>query len=443
MLPSLTYGSGVARTGRTLQALDRRGPATRPVSAGVGPPASAGVGAVLDDAATLRGGLLSSTDVGSANRARLLQALVDDGPTSRADLARRINVPRATISTIVTGLLEAGVLQEDPPQPPLDGIGKPPRPLWFAPDALLCGAISVSRGSVDTAVINARGEILARGRSQISADGATGALDDEIVAAASSVLRAFRGRLTGIGLTVPALCHTDSMQVLACTPIPSLVGTRLPPLLSEAFGVPCVLEQDVRAFAVGEKWFGLGRGLPDFAALQFGVGVGAGIVLTGHLMSGRGGHSVQLGHTCVDPDGIACSCGLRGCWETLAGHRWLRNEAVRRGVPGGRDTTPKRLAGRKAAGDEAAAGLLAAYGDNLAIGMANLVQLLSLQLFIIHGDVVHAGEEFRAELQSKVVARCLPALAAGVRVEYSALDQDAGLLGAAATVLTRRLGVAP
>ncbi|MET3806353.1 putative NBD/HSP70 family sugar kinase [Nakamurella sp. UYEF19] len=386
-------------------------------------------------------GLLSSSDVGSANRARLLQALVDDGPTSRADLARRINVPRATISSIVTPLLETGVLQEDQPRPPIDGIGKPPRPLWFARGALLCGALSVSRGAVEIAVVNARGEILAREHAAVRTDGPTAALDRQIIAAAGPVLLPFRGRLNGIGLTVPALCDSETRRVVACTPAPGLVGTHLPHLLHDTFGVPCILEQDVRAFAVGERWFGLGRGTRDFAALQFGVGVGAGVMLAGHLLSGRNGHTVQLGHTSVDANGLPCSCGLRGCWETLAGSRWLRTEAVRRTIPGGRHTTPRRLAGRQATGDTAAADLLADYGDNLAIGIANLVQLLSLQLFIIHGDVVHAGETFRADLQARVLTRCMPALADGVRVEFSELDQDSGLLGAAAAVLTHQLGV--
>ncbi|SDP20185.1 Sugar kinase of the NBD/HSP70 family, may contain an N-terminal HTH domain [Nakamurella panacisegetis] len=386
-------------------------------------------------------GLLSSSDVGSANRARLLQSLVDDGPASRAELARRIKVPRATISSIVSGLLDSGVLIEEEPQPPVDGIGKPPRPLWFAPDALQCGAISVSRGAVDVAVVNARGEILSRRRVPIAPDGRTAELDRQILAAASAALADFRGRLSGIGLTVPALCDSRTSAVVACTPVPGLVGTRLPQLLAERFGVPCVLEQDVRAFAVGEKWFGQARGVRDFAALQFGVGVGAGVMLLGHLVSGRDGHTVQLGHTCVDPAGRPCSCGLRGCWETLTSSHWLRSEAVLRGIPGGRDTTPKRLAGRAAAGDQLAASLLADFSDNIAIGIANLVQLLSLQLFIIHGDVVHAGESFRAHLQASVLQRCMPALAHGVRVEFSELDQDSGLLGAAATVLTRELGV--
>ena len=194
-----------------------------------------GATAALPSRGPIARGLLSSSDVGSTNRGRVLQALVDDGPASRADLARRINVPRATISSIVTGLLDAGILQEDAPQPPTDGIGKPPRPLWFAPQALLCGAISVGRGAVEVAVVNARGEILVRAHTAVGLTGSTAQLDRQITAAAASVLTPFIGRLSGVGLTVPALCNPETMEVVACTPVPALVGTRLPVLLQQAF----------------------------------------------------------------------------------------------------------------------------------------------------------------------------------------------------------------
>ncbi len=84
--------------------------------------------------------------------------------------------------------------------------------------------------------------------------------------------------------------------------------------------------------------------------------------------------------------------------------------------------------------------MLEDYADNLAIGMANLVQLLSLRVFIVHGDVVHAGEDFRSALQQRVVTRSMPALADGIEVLFSELDQDSGLLGAAAIVLSHHLG---
>ncbi len=386
-------------------------------------------------------GLLSSTDVGSTNRARLLQALVDRGPSSRADLARVIDVPRATVSTIVNGLLAAGVLEENEPRAPAEGIGKPSRPLWFGRDAALCGAITVDAGAVEVAIVDARGEIRSRAVGPLAADRSRAKVERQVLAVATPVLGAHAGQLTGIGMTAPALCDPQAGQVVACTPVPGLVGTRLPTLLADQFDCPVLLEQDVRAFAVGEKWFGVARGCEDFAALQLGVGVGAGIMLMGHLFNGHTAYTAQLGHTCVDVNGIACTCGLRGCWETIASTRWLRAESARRGIAGGRSTSPRRLARRAAAGDLAAARLMSDYIDNLSIGIASLVQLLSLQLFILHGEVVHAGEDLRRQLEERVIARSLPALGEGVRIVFSELDQDSVLLGAAATVLTRHFGI--
>jgi len=389
----------------------------------------------------LRAGLLSSSDVGTANRARVLQALFEGGPTSRADLARQINVQRATVSTIVSGLMRDGVLVEEEARPSAEGIGKPGRPLAFAPEALLCGAVALSQGHVEIAVVDARGVLLARKRESIPARCPTPELEHRVLRAAEGVLVAFRGRLTGVGLTVPALCDPEAGRVLVCTAVPGLVGSNLPAELSQRFGAPVRLEQDVRAFAIGEKWFGQGRGRSDFAALQIDIGVGAGVMLPGQLLAGVRGYTTQLGHTCVDREGDWCTCGLRGCWETVASTRWLRAESVRRGIPGGHETTPGRLAKRAAAGDSAAREVLDVYADNLALGLANLVQLLSLRVFILHGNVVLAGEPFRAELQRRVIARSMPALADGIEVLYSELDQDSGLLGAAAMVLAKHLGV--
>src|SRR5690606_18665853 len=136
-------------------------------------------------------------------------------------------------------------------------------------------------------------------------------------------------------------CDEETGEVLACTPVPALVGTRLPRVLAERTDAHVVVEEDARALAVGQRWFGQAKGVDDFAALEIGAGIGAGIILGGRLYR-QGPTTPEIGHTCVDVRGERCRCGLVGCWETIASLRWLRREASARQVPGARSTTPAR-----------------------------------------------------------------------------------------------------
>jgi predicted NBD/HSP70 family sugar kinase len=350
-------------------------------------------------------------------------------------------VPRATIGGIVKGLLDAGVLEESAPQRPAAGIGKPARPLWFGARAGLSGAVLVHAGQVETAVVNARGDVLARRSATFSANAGRDRLEQELLAAVAPVLDRHRGELHGIGVALPAACDPATGRVAACTTVPGLVDTRLPALLAERTGAGVLVEEDARALAVGQRWFGQARGIDDFAALQIGAGIGAGIMLGGHLHRGRDVPNSEVGHTCVDLGGRRCACGLRGCWETIASSRWLRAEASDRGVAGGRTITPGRLARRAEGGDAAARDLLETYADHVAVGIANLVQVLPLRLFILHGDVIDGGEALLAEIREAVRRRTLPIFADEARVEFAAADREFGLLGAAATALMRSLEI--
>lgn len=384
--------------------------------------------------------LLSSGDVGAQNKARIFQALADHGPLSRADLARMAKVPRATIGAIVSSLIASGLLEERTAQRPVATVGQPPRPLWFGPRLGILGAVLIQPGSMRVAVVNVLGQVVTSGEVSFPVTASRDDLQERLVTGAMNVLGDFEGQLAGIGIAVPAICDSERAEVLACTPLPGLAGTQLPRDLEQRAGAPVVLEEDVRALALGERWFGQARGVEDFAALQIGEGIGAAIMTGGRLRHGELTIS-EVGHTCVDLHGDPCPCGLTGCWETIAALRWLRREASRLGMPGGRTATPELLALQARNGNAAAADLLAVYADHVAVGLANLVHLLSLPLFILHGQVIGGGNQLRDEIQAAVGRRTLPQLTSQPRVEFSKLDQDAGLLGAAAAVLTRQLGI--
>ncbi|WP_162529283.1 ROK family protein [Segeticoccus rhizosphaerae] len=388
--------------------------------------------------------IISAAEVGRANRARIVQALADRGPLSRADLARITNVPRATIGSIVKSLLSSGWLEEGQPRPPADGIGKPGTPLWFGRHAGLSGAIHVQPRRVVTAVVNAAGDILSTHRHKIPARTSTEGVVSVILNAAAQEFHHDMDELTGIGLALPAAVDRQTGEVMACTPLPALVGSHLRQRLEDLTQVPTVVEEDVTTLALGQRWFGQARGVDDFAALQIGDGIGAAVMLGGHLLRSRVGLS-EIGHTCVDLRGQKCTCGLIGCWETVASNNWLRHTARQLDITTSPKLTPHRLVRLATSGDKAAQGLADMYAINVAVGIANLVQFLALPVLVLHGDIVGGGEYLRSRVEQAVIARTFPAHVSGrvgqLEIQLAHNDADACLLGAAASVLSRTLHI--
>lgn len=386
--------------------------------------------------------LLTPRLIGDVNRSRILGAFCDHGPTTRADLARLASVPRATIGAIAQGLIDDGLLEELEPDRSSGKVGKPGRPLWFRRDAGRSAAVVFDAAGCQAALVNARGEVLARNRSDLDVMAAdASALKGAVAAAISGVLPA-TGTVLGIGLAIPGVCDTATGTILGSTQLPSAAGTGLSRGLAATFGLPVLVDNDARIQALGEKWFGDGRGVPTFASVQTGDGLGVGLVLRGTLYRGEDGRTGELGHTVVDRHGAACACGMTGCWETIATRRWLRSQADELGLPSAAGLDAQQLSALADGGNAAALRLRDAYADNLSIGLANLVHVMGLPRLLLHGDVVGGGEPLRAGIADHLRERLLPHLRDEVIVSFSPLDTDAGLLGAAGLVLSETFALA-
>ncbi len=395
------------------------------------------------DQPSFNGALLSPSRIGDVNRSLVLRALCDHGPLSRAELARMAAVTRATIGNIVQDLIESGMVSELEPRTGAGLVGKPATPVWFAPRAGLSGAAALGQGTCEVALVSARGEVLDSVDLDFDPESTTStSAANAIVKGLKQVLPASGDEVLGVGIAVPGVCDTDTGTILGSGQLPGLQGTQLIERVSAKVQPPVMLDNDARAQALGEKWFGEGRGVPSFASVQTGHGLGLGLVIDGVIMRSPHGDAGELGHTCVVAHGgEKCRCGLVGCWETLATLRWLRAEAGALRLKGARALDARRLVAMAKRSVEAA-GLLDRYADNLAIGLANLLILLSPQRIILHGDAVGGGEPFRELLETKLRARVLGNLADRVELVLSELDQRAGLLGAAGLVLSETFRLA-
>jgi len=248
--------------------------------------------------------------------------------------------------------------------------------------------------------------------------------------------------LLGIGAAVPGVCDASTGAVIGSAQIPALDGFALGPALAQALGRNVLIDNDSRAQALGEKWFGDGRGYRDFAALQTGLGLGVGLVINGQVFRGENGRVGEIGHVPLVVDGARCVCGLVGCWETIATLPWARAEARTLKLPKAASIDAAALARLAAEGSKPAEQLLERYADNLSIGLATIVQLLNPSRIILHGDAVGGGDDFRAEIEERTRSRCLPHLRDSLDIVLSSLDQQAGLLGAAGLVLSETFNLA-
>ena len=209
----------------------------------------------------------------------------------------------------------------------------------------------------------------------------------------------------GIGSPGPINLHTGVLGLL-----PNLPGWDNFPLrdaLAEATGLPVTLESDANAAAIAEWKLGAGRatGLDSMGMITLGTGVGSGLILKGHVWQGMFGMGGEVGHATVEPGGLLCGCGSRGCLEMYASANGLMRlarvaakepdaSAAMRESGGSASLTPLAVALLAGDGDAAAQRAFSRLGTYLGIGIANLINTLDLPMIVIGGGVASAWELF-------------------------------------------------
>jgi len=236
------------------------------------------------------------------------------------------------------------------------------------------------------------------------------ALLDVIVGVITEV-RASLGEVpAAIGVGIPGLI--DRRGRLAIGPnLPGIADLPIGNELRARMGVPIAVDNDAACAAWAEVKLGAARGASEAFMVTLGTGIGGGVVMDGKLQRGHNGFAGEPGHMVVEPDGIPCPCGRRGCWERYASGSGLARLA-RDAAESGRGARLVELAGETALvqgehvaiaageGDEEAIDVFRQFGWWTALGIANIVDLLDPAIVVIGGGLVEAGEIMLAPTRS-------------------------------------------
>ncbi len=300
---------------------------------------------------------------------------------------------------------------------------------------------------------------------------------DHVIRDMSGAIRSLGGKhqhngsLLGIGIGVPGIIDMKTGMLRESPNLPGWAGTPVQQEIEQQLRTRVILENDANAAAFGEKWLGAARDVDDMAMLTLGTGVGGGIVLGGRIWHGMTGMAGEFGHITVDPEGVPCPCGNRGCLERYASATAvvrMAREAIANNVAPGLsraansdpEFSAKAVYNLAIQGDEEARKIFRRVGHALGIVLADLVNALNLPMYVVGGGVSSAWEAFSPVIfeelrrRSMVYAATAPpsgtseAQGASAQVEpggptrtvitRALLGSDAGLYGAARLPMVSR-----
>lgn len=265
----------------------------------------------------------------------------------------------------------------------------------------------------------------------------------DMCAAVTEVGGRLRGlQFAGIGIGVPGIIDLASGYIRRSPNLPGWSDFPVRDDIERRLGVQVVLENDANAAALGEKRAGAGRNVASLCMLTLGTGVGGGLILEDKIWHGMDGMAGELGHMSIDPNGALCGCGNHGCIEAYASASAITNMAMA-AIRVGRSPRMARESeqlGELSAeivyvmakqGDTVAREIFDLVGRSLGVAVSNLINAFNLPLYVLGGGVARAWDVFGETLMAEVRKRSLVYRSTQTRIEPSALDSEAGLIGAA------------
>ncbi len=258
-----------------------------------------------------------------SNERLVLRTVFEQGPLSRADVARATGLTRTTVSDVVEGLIGDGLAREMGVGPSTGG--KAPILLEVPADARHLVGVDVDRDRLSGAIVNLRGEVRGRASRDLAGRDGPEALDD-LASLVTELTRAALVPLAGIGVGTPGLVDTATGVVRWAVGL-EWCDVAVGPRLAELTGLPVIVVNDSQAAAMGEWAFGRHDASTAMIVLKVGEGIGAGIVIGGRLYPGDDAGAGEIGHTRVGEGEALCRCGGRGCLETVASLRAVLERA--------------------------------------------------------------------------------------------------------------------
>lgn len=359
---------------------------------------------------------------------------------SRAELARRTDLSRSTVSELIDVLMDHRLVRES-------GIGEShggrrPIILEFIDDAWFILGVDIGAAHVSVCLTDLR----CQQRAWVSAghpvrddpDG-TRALVASLCDQVLAEVKDSSARLVGIGVGVPSPVDPRRPDTLSELVLPAWHGVGVKASLEARYRVPVLVDNDANLGALAESFWGRSKGVSESCFVKVATGIGSGHIIRGQIYRGASGVAGEIGHMTIDEHGERCLCGLRGCLVTSVGSAALLSRARAKGAAPSVTASISALEDAAIAGDAHAIAVIEEAADHLGNALANVINLLNPAVVAVGGSIARVGPAFFGPLRAAVRNRTLVTSAAVADIVPSALGDRVIALGGATLVLQEAL----
>ncbi|HEY4456873.1 MAG TPA: ROK family protein [Pseudonocardiaceae bacterium] len=341
----------------------------------------------------------------------VFQTMLAHGPLTRAEVGRRTGLSSGAVTKATTPLLEDGWIVEIG-RPVGDRLtGRPATLVAVRPERASFLGVKVTDDELIGVLTDLTAKPIAAKRSTLDSRD----VDSVVLAIARLVRKLIAApkqqpvaEVHGLGITISGDVDRQT-GIVHHSPFLNWHGVPLAQLVETATGMPTLIENDVRALTVAEQWFGAGAGISAFALVTVGTGIGCGISLDGHVVSGAHGVAGEVGHLPVGGMDRTCTCGNTGCVEAVASTQAIVEQA--RQATGNNRLTMEESVRLARDGDPAVRAVFTRAGHALGLALAAVANLIGPERIIISGEGVASYDLFAEQIRKSFVAQAFGAAA--------------------------------
>lgn len=316
------------------------------------------------------------------NKSIVLDAIEKEGPISRAQISKQTSLNKATVSTMVSELINESFVYEIGPGQ--SSGGRKPIMLYFNNNAGYSIGIDLGVNYILAILTDLKGSIIEEINESLYKKDEASVLKQisHIISTLISRAPSSPHGIIGIGIGIPGI--VDGKERILFSPNLGWSQVSLKNVLEDKFNIPVSIVNEANAGAHGEHLYGVGKNVNNLVYISVGIGIGTGIIINNDLYTGSTGISGEMGHFTIETNGEVCSCGNRGCWELYASESVLLKEVeILNLFKSRKEINIENIISEARNGNQDVLQILSKIGEYIGTGLTNVINTFNPEMVII------------------------------------------------------------